>query len=263
MKKNLVVAVGMLCLAVLTLCGVTFAYFTGNSGGSNNSLQVGEFVFTSSAAFQSQNATCRFKAPTVLNVPQVTDGKVGDAEYLVKHKTYLTDGDDAYFNGYCLTVKVKVTNLSGTDMNVNVALSAAGDFVGENTAMVKYFVFNPADSALLLGNGNPAQAGKYAEKIREICSAAPLEAGETADGLTPLAETELRLKAGIRVTDAELAATRLTAATAIDEPSKNGQIELLTVVWLDYRYYKGAVAASSRAGGTVKLTVTVKTTNEF
>lgn len=254
MKKNLAVSICMLALAALTLCGVTFAYFSSNGGSEAGYVTIGEFVFertdevTGKSAL-TQQGTYRFRAPTVLNVPEVVS----------TDPAFSTDGDDALFDEYCVPVLTTVTNRSRTDMTLAVEVTARannedGTVNYAANGAVQSFSFDAAETKKLVAGGE--NEGKYGGAIRAVCGPA---AADTA-GLSVFESTRAKLAAGQRLMAESLAGDVLHAYTLdADKTPVYAKAQILTLIWLDWRGYEGSVG--DRKPGSIIVEVKITASN--
>lgn len=265
LKKNLAVSIALLALAVLTCCGVAFAYFSSSQSGGDNTVNVGEFVFTvDDGGITSSESNIYFKAPTIINVPEIVDGidgvdgmpgeadydakhakyLVDHAKYLVDHARFLTDGDDKYFNEYAVPITIKITNNSRVKMRiVNISVEAT-TFVStaQKTDYSKSMLSFVFDS-------NLGESADYASQIREDCDF-PL-----IDGVNDLEKTKARILEGQKVKLASVSKQELNAKVGETESF----LEFSSVAWLDYREYKKILDASlARPNGAINLRVSVE-----
>lgn len=256
MKKNLVMSIALLLLAALTCCGVTFAYFNASIGGGNNYIEVGNFVFDATSEIENIG-DFRFKAATVINVPQIKDG-AGKQE----HSDYLTDGDDTYFDDYVIPVKITATNKSITPMAITAKLAAVppieGGQIPNYTAngAFQYFVFDSETTKKL---NDSSDKNKYEKALREKCTDFESSLSEITDFFE---STKRRLNLARLDAVSSMCTLPQNVLPAVDisgETPKFSSVELLGIMWLDWRGFKEALIGD-RLQGSLNISVTVTAT---
>lgn len=232
MKKNLLFSICMLALAVLTLCGVTFAYFSSTGGSGNQTVTLDNYEFSVSSTAVQTLPNLTFKAPTVINFPAVSapvfDSAAYDAmtqeekaayaeQYKAQMNVYKQRGDDALFDSFCFPLLISATNNSMATMRFSYEIKAAASSAVNIAPALKYFVFDKAATLSLTEGGN---AGKYANAMHAACD-------DKSDGGESdiLKINEARMSAGLQ--------QNLTSLSK-DVYYHNQTVKTLVVCWLDY-----------------------------
>lgn len=235
MKKNLLFSIGMLCLAILTVCGVSFAYFFSKGDSGSQSVTLDNYEFRVESTVVQTLPSLYFRAPTIINFPAVQAPVFDTAAYETmtdaEKAAYTTQyneamnlfkrrGDDAMFDVFGLPLLVSAVNDSMATMRFSYEIKATATAASTvNVApALRFFVFDREQTQKLIAGG--AQEGQYAAAMHAVCDA--LDAG---------AETDAE-----KITEARLSAGNLISSQSLsrDVYYHGETAQTLIFCWLDY-----------------------------